>query len=229
MTDGRGLYLEVSPKGAKRWFWKFRKGAGDSRLALGSYPVVSVSMALKFIAAAKLQRSEGVDPVQLRKVQKFKAANPVGETCRIVALRWYVKQAPRWSESHASRSLRQFEYDLFPWGGDPSLAEIEPLELLAALRRVEARGAVETADRCLMLARQVWHYGFATGRATVDATTGLQKALTHTVASTSLRSLSLGRSASYCERSGHTRVALSYAQPFVGCVAVSAVGGIAPS
>lgn len=178
LTDGGGLYLEVGPKGSKRWFWKFRKGTSDSRLALGSYPDVGVAMARKAMAAAKLQRSEGVDPVQVRKVQKLKASNPAGDTFRVVALEWYGKQVPHWSDSHASRSLRQFERDLFPWLGERRLAEIEPLELLATLRRVEERGAVETADRCLMLARQVWHYGIATGRTTVDATTGLQKALT---------------------------------------------------
>ena len=94
-----------------------------------------------------------------------------------VAMEWYDKQKPLWSDSHAERSLRQFERDLFPWLGGRRLAEIEPVELLATLRKVEERGAVETADRGLMLARQVWRYGVATGRVGRDITGDLKGAL----------------------------------------------------
>ena len=67
--------------------------------------------------------------------------------------------------------------DLFPWLGGRRLADIEPVELLAALRKVEERGALETADRGLMLARQVWRYGVATGRVDRDMTADLKGAL----------------------------------------------------
>jgi integrase len=177
LTDSGGLYLEVSPSGSKRWFWKFRKGASDSRLALGSYPVVSLKAARAARDAAKLQKSAGTDPVQARKVEKLKASNPAGDTFRVVAWEWYEKQAPQWSEAHAVRSKRQFERDLLPWLGERRLADIEPVELLATLRKVEQRGAVETADRGLMLARQVWRYGVATGRVGRDITADLKGAL----------------------------------------------------
>ena len=72
------------------------------------------------------------------------------------------KQAPQWSEAHADRSLRQLERDLFPWIGERRMLEIHSMELLAALHKVEERGALETADRVLMLARQVWEYWLPT-------------------------------------------------------------------
>ena len=177
LADSGGLYLEVSPAGSKRWFWKYRKEGKEGRLALGSYPAVGLTAARRARDAAKLQKADGTDPVQVRKVEKLKAVNPAGDTFKVVALEWFEKQEPHWSEAHAVRAKRQFERDLFPWLGERRLAEIEPVELLATLRKVEERGAVETADRGLMLARQVWRYGVATGRVSRDITADLKGAL----------------------------------------------------
>jgi integrase len=157
-----GLYLEVSPAGSKRWFYKYRKDGKEGRMALGSYPDVGPKDARKARDAAKLQKAKGSDPVQARKVEKLKTGRPDGDTFKAVALEWYAKQAPQWSASHAERSLRQLERDLFPWIGTRVMPDIHPMELLAALQKVEERGAVETADRVLMLARQVWDYWLPT-------------------------------------------------------------------
>ena len=157
-TDASGLYLEVSPAGSKRWFWKTYADGKEGRMALGSYPALSLTSARKARDAAKLQKSDGGDPVQQRKIEKLKAARTDGHTFKVVALEWYGKQSPQWSDSHAERSLRQLERDLFPWIGSRPMIDIHPMELLAALQRIEERGAIETADRVLMLARQVWDY-----------------------------------------------------------------------
>jgi len=157
-----GLYLEISPAGSKRWFYKYRKDGKEGRMALGSYPDVGPKKAREARDAAKSQKSEGRDPVQVRKVEKLKATRTDGDTFKAVALEWYGKQAPQWSASHAERSLRQLERDLFPWIGARAMTDIHPMELLAALQKVEERGAVETADRVLMLARQVWDYWLPT-------------------------------------------------------------------
>lgn len=177
LTDSSGLYLEISPGGSKRWFQKIYRDGKETRLALGSYPAVSLTAARRARDAAKLQKADGVDPIQARKVERLKASNPAGDSFQVVALEWYEKQEPQWSESHAVRAKRQFERDLFPWLGERRLADIEPVELLAALRKIEERGAIETADRGLMLARQVWRYGVATGRVSRDITGDLKGAL----------------------------------------------------
>ena len=177
-SDSGGLYLQVSPNGSKRWFLKYRTGGKEKQLALGSYPDVGLTAARKARGAAKLQKAAGLDPVQARKVEKLKATNPAGDTFQAVALEWHAKQAPQWSEGHAERALRQLERDLFPWIGPRRLSEIEPVELLATLRKIEERGAIETADRGLMLCRQVWRYGVATGRVSRDITADLKGALT---------------------------------------------------
>lgn len=177
LADAGGLYLEVSPNGSKRWFWKYRKDGKEGRLALGGYPEVGLMAARRARDAARLQKAAGMDPVQARKVEKLKAVNPDGDTFKVVALEWFEKQAPQWSEAHASRSKRQLERDLFPWIGGRRIAEIEPVELLKTLQKTEDRGAIETADRGLMLCRQIWRYAVATGRVSRDVTTDLKGAL----------------------------------------------------
>jgi integrase len=177
LTDAGGLYLEISPNGSKRWFQKIYSNGKETRLALGSYPAINLTAARRAREAAKLQKSEGINPIQARKIEKLKAINPAGDSFEAVAMEWYEKQELRWSEAHAVRAKRQLERDLFPWLGKRRLADIEAVELLATIRKVEERGAVETADRGMMLARQVWRYGVATGRVNRDITADLKGAL----------------------------------------------------
>ena len=178
-ADSGGMYLQVSPAGSKRWFLKYRVGGKEKQLALGSYPDVSLKLARLARDSAKLQKAEGYDPIQVRKVEKLKAGRTEGDTFKVVAMEWYKKQAPQWSESHAERMLRQLERDLFPWIGDRRMIDIHPMELLSALQKVEERGALETADRALMLARQVWNYWLPTAEIQQrNITEGLKKRLT---------------------------------------------------
>lgn len=135
-TDSGGLYLEVSPAGSKRWFWKMYANRKEGRMAPGSYPSVSLAEARRARDAAKLQKAEGKNPVQVRRTEKLKAINPAGDTFKIVVLEWHGKQTSQWSDGHAKRALRQLERDLFPWIGSRRLQEIEPVELLATLRKI---------------------------------------------------------------------------------------------
>ena len=178
-TDSGGMYLQVSPGGSKRWFLKYRVDGKEKQLALGGYPDVSLKSARLARDAAKLQKSKGTDPVQARKLDKLKATRNTGDTFKAIALEWYGKQAPQWSASHALRMLRQLERDLFPWIGERPIAQIHAMELLSALHKVEERGALETADRALMLARQVWNYWLPTaGVEQRNITEGLKARLT---------------------------------------------------
>lgn len=178
-ADSGGMYLQVSPAGSKRWFLKYRVGGKEKQLALGGYPDVSLKSARLARDAAKRQKSEGTDPVQARKLEKLKATRNTGNTFKAIALEWYDKQAPQWSASHAKRMLRQLERDLFPWIGERPIAHIHPMELLEALHKVEERGALETADRALGLARQVWEYWLPTaGVEQRNITEGLKARLT---------------------------------------------------
>lgn len=177
LTDAGGLYLEISPAGSKRWFWKTYTDGKEGRLALGSYPTVTLTAARKARDAAKLQKSEGVDPVQVRKIDKLKALTPAGDTFKATALEWYAQRLDSWSSHYAIREKRNLEKDLFPYFAARRIGDIEPIELLAAVRQVEERGALDVAHRVLTTAGQVWRYAVATGRAQRDVSADIKGAL----------------------------------------------------
>lgn len=172
-----GLYLEVSPAGSKRWFYKYRKDGKESRMALGSYPDVGAKDARKARDAAKLKKSTGVDPVQVRKIEKLKATTPDADTFKVTALEWYAMKLDSWSSHYAIREKRNLEKDLFPFLGARRIGDIEAIELLATVRRVEERGALDVAHRVLTTAGQVWRYAVATGRTPRDITADIRGAL----------------------------------------------------
>ena len=172
-----GLYLEISPAGSKRWFWKYRKDGKEGRMALGSYPDVGPKDARKAKDAAKLLKSGGRDPVQARKVEKLKAITPAGDTFKATALEWYGQRLDSWSSHYAIREKRNLEKDLFPFLGARRIGEVEAIELLATVRRVEERGALDVAHRVLTTAGQVWRYAVATGRAARDVSADIRGAL----------------------------------------------------
>ena len=165
LSDAGGMYLQISLAGSKRWFLKYRTAGVEKQLALGSYPDVSLTAARKAREAAKLQKSEGRDPVQVRKIEKLKALIPEGDTFKATALEWYANKRDSWSIHYATREKRNLEKDLFPYLAARRMGEIEPIELLATIRRIEERGALSVAHRVLTTAGQIWRYAVATGRA----------------------------------------------------------------
>ncbi len=175
--DSGGMYLQVSPAGSKRWFLKYRVGGAEKQLALGSYPAVTLTAARKARDTAKSQKSDGIDPVQARKVEKLKALTPAGDTFKATALEWYEMKLSGWSSHYAIREKRNLEKDLFPFLGTRHIGEIEAIELLATVRRVEERGALDVAHRVLTTAGQVWRYAVATGRAQRDVSADIKGAL----------------------------------------------------
>jgi len=176
-ADSGGMYLQVSPAGSKRWFLKYRIAGVEKQLALGSYPDVSLTNARKARDAAKLNKSEGRDPVQVRKVEKLRAKTADADTFKVTALEWYEMKLDSWSSHYAIREKRNLEKDLFPHFAVRRISDIQPIELLAAVRAVEERGALDVAHRVLTTAGQVWGYAVATGRAQRDISSDIKGAL----------------------------------------------------
>jgi integrase len=161
-ADAGGLYLEVSPAGSKRWFLKYRKEGKEMRLALGGYPAVSLANARLKQSEAKALKHKGMDPVHAKQVGKLLAIRQADDTFEAIAREWHSKQISNWSEVHAKTVMRRMERDLFPWIGKRPMAQLHPMELLAALQKIEDRQAVETAHRVLDISRQVWEYWLPT-------------------------------------------------------------------
>jgi len=177
LYDAGGLFLEVSPAGSKRWFLKYRVEAREKKLALGSYPKVTLTAARKARDAAKIQKAEGIDPLQARQVEKLKESVGSGDTLTATANDWLERGQPNWSPTHYVRERRNITKDLIPYLGKRAIASIKPIELLAVIQKVEALGALDVAHRVLITAHGVWCHAVATGRAERDITPDIKKAL----------------------------------------------------
>ena len=177
MFDGRGLYLEVAPRGGKWWRFKYRFGAKEKRLSLGVYPDVSLKEARQRCEDARRMLTQGIDPSEHRQALKAARAQEASNSFEAVAREWFAKHTPNWTPSHSCRIISQLVRDVFPWIGNKPVAGVSPSQLLAVVRRVEQRGALETAHRVLQNCGQVFRYAVATGRASHDPSVVLRGAL----------------------------------------------------
>lgn len=175
-TDERGLYLEVHPNGSKLWRFKFAHLGKDKRIALGRYPEVGLADARRKRDEAREKLREGIDPGAERKRAKlvaiFNAANSFGDIAKEYIDKMVLEGRPDATTSKANWLLEQ----LAPIAASP-IADLKPVEVLAALKRIEAKGKHETARRCRSFAGRVFRYAVATGRAEADPTAVLRGAI----------------------------------------------------
>jgi integrase len=178
LFDGDGLFLLVTPAGGKWWRFKYRFGGKEKLLALGTYPEVSLVDAREKRTAARKQVAAGIDPSETKKALKAAKQELAENSFEVVAREWHGRQKATWTPDHADKILRHLERVIFPWIGAKPAGEIKAPELLAALRRVESRGAIETSHRIKTICGQVFRYAIATGRAERDPAADLKGALT---------------------------------------------------
>ena len=177
MFDGRGLYLEVSPRGGKWWRIKYRFEGKDKRISLGVYPDVSLKEARRRCEDARRLLVRGIDPSAHRQALRVAKAQRDSNTFEAVAREWFTKQAPIWAPSHSSLIMSRLQRNIFPWLGAKPIADINASQLLEVVRRIEQRGGLETAHRVLQNCGQVFRYAVATGRAERDLSVDLRGAL----------------------------------------------------
>jgi len=180
LTDGEGMFLLVASSGGKRWRLKYRFGGKEKQLALGTYPDVSLQEARTKRHEARNLLAHGIDPGGERKALKEAQAEQaaiIENSFEFVAREWHDKFSGQWTTGHADTIMSRLERDVFPWLGAKPVSEIKPVDLLAVLRRIEGRGALETAHRVRTIAGQVLRYAVATGRAERDAASDLRGAL----------------------------------------------------
>ena len=167
---GGGLYLEVMPAGGKSWRFKYRFEGQEKRLTLGQYPYMSLKAARTKRDELKTILAQGLDPAL---ADKSKAENSFAS----ISKKWYAAKEPGWAPSHKERIWGRFESDLFPALGVRPIKEITAPELLAVVRKIEARGAVDSAHRTLQSCGQVWRFAVAEGIVERDITADLRGAL----------------------------------------------------
>ena len=178
LYDEKGLYLEITPKGNKWWRFKYRFNNKEKRISLGVYPEISLKDARDHRDESRKLIANDIDPSELRKTQKSASLDAQANSFEAVALEWHSKQKATWTPDHAKRLLRRLSNDIFPWIGTRPITEIKAPELLEVVRRIEKRGANESAHRALSNCGQIFRYAVATGKAERDLSTDLKGALT---------------------------------------------------
>lgn len=177
VADSRGLCIEVRPTGAKMWRFRYRFAGKAKMLTLGEFPAVPLREARVRRDRARDQLQQGIDPSVERRTQRVLRAVSAENTFRAIGDEWFNKHAKRWTPGTIKRARRMLDRDLFPWIGDLPIEDVTAPLLLSALRRIEGRGALETAHRTRSQAGQIFRYAIATGRATVDPSRSLIGAL----------------------------------------------------
>ncbi len=181
LFDGRGLHLAVTPAGGKLWRLKYRVAGKEKLLSLGAYPALTLGTARKAADKALEQLAEGSDPALEKRRAKAKAKAGAGNTFAAIAAEYVAKRKADGDRPYSPATAAKVEWlaaQLNPAIGAIPVATIEPGDILAALRKLERKGNLESARRCLQFASQVLRYAVATARLSSDPSRDLKGALT---------------------------------------------------
>lgn len=175
--DGKGLCLEVNPRGGKYWRLRYRFGGKEGCLSFGVYPEVSIKEARDRCDEARVLLRRGVNPAEARREAKRQIMQRSENVFEIIAREWHENQRAKWTDDSAKRILGQLELDVFDSLGSRPIEDITALELLKIMRDIEKRGASCTARICLRICGRIFKYAIVTGRAKHDVSHGLNTAL----------------------------------------------------
>ncbi len=177
LADERGLYLLLTPAGGRLWRFKFRYAGKEKLLAIGGYPDVSLAHAREARDEARKILAQGVDPSAKRQKDKRDKARAHANDFEALAREWLANVKPKWSAVYHADTLTRFESYVFPDIGHRPVGEVVAPELLVVLRKIEARGTVETAHKVARACGQVFRYGVVTGRCDRNPAADLRGAL----------------------------------------------------
>ncbi|TXH13329.1 MAG: DUF4102 domain-containing protein, partial [Gammaproteobacteria bacterium] len=173
LADGEGLFLFVQPNGSKLWRMKYRFAGKEKLLSFGAYPDLGIAAARAKRTAAKALLAEGKDPMK----SKGEVISQEGATFFDVAKRWHENRKSALNAAHAERVWSRMERDVFPAIGEKLVHEITAPDVLAMIRKIEARGALDISRRAKQGVGQVFQFAIACGLASNDPTTHLRGAL----------------------------------------------------
>ncbi|PKO44187.1 MAG: integrase [Betaproteobacteria bacterium HGW-Betaproteobacteria-22] len=191
LYDEAGLFLIVTPSGGKWWRFKYVFNGKEKLLSLGTYPEVPIAgywhdpqTKKHWIDGARDKRNKarelvasGMDPSEVRKIHKSTQSENATNTFEFIARVWLKGYSSNLSPATAEKNLRLFERDLFPWIGNRPIAELKPKEILDTARRIEARGAVDTAKRAIQLCGQVFQQAVIDEKVMSDPTRDIRRAI----------------------------------------------------
>lgn len=162
LSDGGGLYLEVTSTGSKYWRMKYRFLGKEKKLSIGVYPAVTLAAARLARDDAKRMLAKKIDPSSAKQEEKRQMALNAENTFEAIAREWHEHNLEKWSVNHAATIMRRMEMDIFPILGRAPLKDITAPHVLGMVRQVEKRGAHEMARRSVQVCGQVFRYAIVT-------------------------------------------------------------------
>ena len=179
-TDAHGMYLLVTATG-KYWRMNYRFAGKRKTLAIGVYQKVPLSEARVRCQKARVHLANDIDPSQAKRTNRAQELIAGANTFKVIALEWHETKAGGWSVAHRDTTMERMEKNLLPWLGSRPLAEIEAPEILETLKRIEARGAIDTTSRVRSIVSNIFRFAIATGRAVRNPAADVGVALKTTV------------------------------------------------
>lgn len=177
LADAAGLHLYVTPAGGKLWRFKYTFNGKEKLLSIGPYPAVSLADARKARDDAKAILRDHRDPVVEKKLKRIAGATNAANTFEMIAREWYELNKSTWVTRHAEEVIGSLEKEVFPHIGSVPIREISAATVLAVLRMIEKRPAIETARRVRQRISAVFVFAIADGRAEADPAAAIQKAM----------------------------------------------------
>lgn len=177
VSDSGGLFLHVSPKNHKSWRFKYRLDGKEQLLTLGTYPEVSLAEAREKRNDARKLLREGRDPRVSAKRAKLVGDSGTFQTFEQAAREWHTVQKPRWKPVHADDVITSLERDIFPHLGTMPMGVIDKPLLLSVLKKIEARGSIETARRVKQRVAAIYRYVNAHGAGVENPANDINDAL----------------------------------------------------
>jgi integrase len=175
--DEKGLFVLIHPNGGKWWRFKYRFEGKEKLLALGTFPEISLAEARERRDESRSLVARGIDPSKLKQSRKAAKLEAAGNSFAGVAEEWLSKKAALWSPGHSLRVRRSLEADVYPALGQQPVSELRAKDFLSVVRKIESRGAIETAHRALSNCSQIMRFAVQTARAESDPCINLKGAL----------------------------------------------------
>jgi integrase len=164
ISDEKGLRLLIKKNGSKYWRLKYRFQGKQKTLALGVYPTTTLKEARELCIDAKRDVAKGVDPAAKKKQEKHDSKINFDNSFEILAKEWWEHQKGTWTEDHANRVWGRLKDNSFKIIGHLPINDITPQVIISIIRTIEARDALDVAQRVLQDIRRVCRYAVQTGR-----------------------------------------------------------------
>ncbi len=175
--DGGGLYLFVTSSGGRIWRIDYRHEGKYKTYVVGHYPTITLAQARQTLADIKVTLKSGVDPQAEKQAQKQATFEDIQNTFENIALFWLEKKQSDKTPKHRQDITSKLERFIYPTFKTRSINAITSKEMLECIRKMEAKGILETAKKTLGICSQIFSFAVGEGIVDINICAGLNRQL----------------------------------------------------